>query len=455
MYGSMFDLRSMRKGWTAAAQRASSAPPILLSLGMAVAFVCWGCVDLTKPWERTGRLDAAGTGGLGGNGLTATGGGGQTITTFPSGLDGGNIVDGGGSDQAALGGSGDTAMPGAGGDSEVGSGGADGMSTGGTGEAWDAGSGGMGSTTPDVGLAVQTGGSGGVAIDGAGRSPSDLQVDSPADVPQDAPTDGVRGSGTADSGIADSGTADSRTDDARSGGTDGTTDAGVGIDGSLSAGLVAYYPCESATSAMLPDSSGHKNDGTLASGEGGAGTGPAYSFSGGEVGNALFLASANKGYLSVPPGILASAVEMTVSEWVYLKSNLSWQRIFDFGQDQNVDMVLLSNNNNTGRPRFAISLTGPSGAQVIDGPSAFPTGSWTHLAIVIGPSGGILYINGQQVGANSSLTLRPADLGNKPNNYFGRSQYATDPYLDGNLDEIRIYDRALTPAEISFLANGS
>jgi hypothetical protein len=167
------------------------------------------------------------------------------------------------------------------------------------------------------------------------------------------------------------------------------------------------------------------------------------------MGNALFLDSANKGYLSVPPGILASAVEMTVAQWVYLKSNPSWQRIFDFGQDQNVDMVFVSNNNNTGRPRFAISLTGQSGAQVIDGPSAFPTGIWTHLAIVIGPSGGILYINGQQVGANSSLTLRPADLGSTPNNYFGRSQYASDPYLDGNLDEIRIYDRALTPTEIS------
>jgi hypothetical protein len=346
------------------------------------------------------------------------------------------------------------------------------MSTGGTGEAWDAGSGGVGSTTPDVGFTVQTGGTGGVVIDGAGRSPSDLQVDSPADVPQDAPTGDARGSGTADSGTADSGTADSgtadsgtadsgtadsgtadsRTGDARSGGTDVTTDAGVGIDERLSAGLVAYYPCESATSAVLPDSSGHRNDGTLASGAG-AGTGTAYSFAGGEVGNALFLDSANKGYLSVPSGILASAVEMTVAQWVYLKSNPSWQRIFDFGQDQNVDMVFVSNNN--GRPRFAISLTGPSGAQVIDGPSAFPTGSWTHLAIVIGPSGGILYINGQQVGANSSLTLRPTDLGSTPNNYFGRSQYATDPYLDGNLDEIRIYDRALTPAEISALANSS
>jgi hypothetical protein len=460
MYGSMVDLKSMQRAGTAAARSASGGPPIWFSLGMAVVFMCSGCVDLAKPWERAGRLDAGGTGGLGGNGQTATGSGGQTVTTFPSGLDGGDIVDGGESDQAVLGGSGDTAMPGAGGNIEVGSGGADGRSTSGTGEAWDAGSGGVDSATPDDGLVVQTGGTGGDAIDGAGRSPNDLQVDSPADVPTgDArgtgtADSGKADSGTADSGTADTGTADSRTGDARSGETDGTTDASVGIDGRLSAGLVAYYPCESATNAVLPDSSGHKNDGTLASGAGAA-TGTACSFAGGEVGNGLFLDSANKGYLSVPSGILASAVEMTVAQWVYLKSNPSWQRIFDFGQDQNVDMVFVSNNNSTGRPRFAISLTGPSGAQVIDGPSAFPTGSWTHLAIVIGPSGGILYINGQQVGANSSLTLRPVDLGSTPNNFFGRSQYASDPYLDGNLDEIRIYDRALTPAEISALANGS
>jgi hypothetical protein len=159
--------------------------------------------------------------------------------------------------------------------------------------------------------------------------------------------------------------------------------------------------------------------------------------------------------LSLPPGILASAGEMTIAEWVYLKSNPSWQRIFDFGQDQNVDMVLVSNNNNAGQPRFAISLTGPNGAQVIDGPSALPTGIWVHLAVVIGRSGGILYVNGQQVGANSSMTLHPADLGSTPNNFFGRSQYASDPYLDGSLDEIRVYDRALTPAQISALAAGA
>jgi hypothetical protein len=53
------------------------------------------------------------------------------------------------------------------------------------------------------------------------------------------------------------------------------------------------------------------------------------------------------------------------------------------------------------------------------------------------------------------MSLHPSDLGSTPNNYFGRSQYASDPYLDGSLDEIRIYDRALTTAEISALAGGA
>ena len=446
----MVDLIAIRKVGTAAVRRASSCRPVWISLGMAVAFVCSGCVDLSRPWEGAGRLDAGGMGGLGGSGLAATGGEGGTVATFPSGLDGGGVVMDGEADQAALGGAGDTAAPGAGGDIEVGSGGVDGTPIGGTSGAWDAGSGGVGGTTPDVGIEVPTGGTGGVPTDGAGGSPSDLPMDALPDVPKDVPTGSGGRGGTGGSGTGGSGTGGSGT-----GGSGGASDASVDLDGGLSAGLIAYYPCEAATGTVLPDSSSHGNDGTLASGAGAAGTGPAYSFAGGELGNALVLSSANKGYLSAPPGILASAGEMTIAEWVYLKSNPSWQRIFDFGQDQNVDMVLVSNNNNTGRPRFAISLTGPSGAQVIDGPSALPTGIWAHLAVVIGPSGGILYVNGQQVGANSSMTLRPADLGSTPNNFFGRSQYASDPYLDGSLDEIRVYDRALTPAQISALAAGA
>jgi hypothetical protein len=46
-------------------------------------------------------------------------------------------------------------------------------------------------------------------------------------------------------------------------------------------------------------------------------------------------------------------------------------------------------------------------------------------------------------------------LGSTANNYIGRSQFSIDPYLEGSVDEFRIYNRALSPDEIQALANGS
>jgi hypothetical protein len=49
------------------------------------------------------------------------------------------------------------------------------------------------------------------------------------------------------------------------------------------------------------------------------------------------------------------------------------------------------------------------------------------------------------------MTLRPADLGSTPNNYIGRSQFSWDPYFDGDIDELRIYNRALSADAIKAL----
>lgn len=62
---------------------------------------------------------------------------------------------------------------------------------------------------------------------------------------------------------------------------------------------------------------------------------------------------------------------------------------------------------------------------------------------------GILYVNGVAVGTNSAMTLTPSSLGSTANNYIGRSQYSADPYLNGVLDEFRIYSVALSAPEIA------
>ncbi len=120
-------------------------------------------------------------------------------------------------------------------------------------------------------------------------------------------------------------------------------------------------------------------------------------------------------------------------------------------------MFVATTNNLTHVLRFTISVNGnASGAeQIVDGLAPLPTLAWHHVAAVLGSTGAVLYLDGVQVGANAAVTLRPADLGNTLNNYIGRSQFSADPYLDGDIDEFRVYDRALSAAEIQALATGS
>ena len=49
------------------------------------------------------------------------------------------------------------------------------------------------------------------------------------------------------------------------------------------------------------------------------------------------------------------------------------------------------------------------------------------------------------------MTLRPSDIGNTANNWIGRSAFSGDVYFAGLLDDFRIYNRALTAAEITML----
>jgi hypothetical protein len=232
--------------------------------------------------------------------------------------------------------------------------------------------------------------------------------------------------------------------------------SGIDAGGGLGEGLIAWYRCEapsSASSTLLPDATGHGHDGTLVTG---TGSDPGYSFATGKVGNALHLSYTKQGYVSLPAGLLANLCEVTIATWVYVNSNVNaWTRIWDFGQDTTSYMFLTPITNLDDFARFGISVSGNQHEQGIKATAAVPTLQWTHVALVLGPSGGTLYFNGVAVGTSTSISLRPADLGRTLNNYIGRSQFSDDPYLDANIDEFRIYNRALSPAEIQALASGS
>ena len=81
----------------------------------------------------------------------------------------------------------------------------------------------------------------------------------------------------------------------------------------------------------------------------------------------------------------------------------------------------------------------------------FDFGVYSYIAVTLGSAGGTLYIDGVPVAVNAAVALRPSDLGATTNNWIGRSSFAPDPYFTGQMDELRIWTRALSDAEIAAL----
>jgi O-glycosyl hydrolase len=168
------------------------------------------------------------------------------------------------------------------------------------------------------------------------------------------------------------------------------------------------------------------------------------SFSGGQ----LTLSSNLQQYVSLPTGIVSTLSNFTIAVWVRLNSGANWTRIFDFGNDTTTYMFLTPQNGSTSRVRFAITLSGPAGEQQINCNSSLSVGGWYQVAVTLNGNTGLLYLNGIPAGTNTAMTLKPSSLGSTANNYLGRSQWS-DPYLNGLIDEFRIYSVPLSAAEIA------
>jgi hypothetical protein len=213
-------------------------------------------------------------------------------------------------------------------------------------------------------------------------------------------------------------------------------------------GLAALYSMED----NVDDTSDNKLNGTLNGNanfvNSKAGFGKALSFDAGDGTN---------DYVDLPFGSLISTMSSgTFATWVYFaNTGTAWQRIFDFGNSSTTGYMFLTQYNTTaGRTRFAITQTGNAAGQeqVVNGPAALPIG-WHHLAVVIDGAAMTLrlYQDGIPV-ASGTTTVLPKDLGVTTNNWLGRSQYSTDPYFTGSIDDLRIFNRALSEGEVRYLA---
>ena len=152
-------------------------------------------------------------------------------------------------------------------------------------------------------------------------------------------------------------------------------------------------------------------------------------------------------YLDLRWSPTCGASGFTYEGWVWWESGRGYERIFDFGDHGGGSLLTLT-------PRFAAAnqMWGIVwvGGSVFDlsGAPPLPRWTWKHVALTFaGDRRMTVYVDG--VPQSTAVTpWRPADVGCRPNNWIGRSLFPADPYFGGLHDDIAIYGKALTAAQI-------
>ena len=195
-------------------------------------------------------------------------------------------------------------------------------------------------------------------------------------------------------------------------------------------GLVAAYSFDEGSGTTVSDSSGNGNNGTL--------TSTAWTSSA-VYGNALLFNGTNSLITINDSASLHLTTGMTLEAWVNpsVVSN-AWRDVIYKGNDN----YYLEATSGSNAPAGGATV---SGADVITlGTGSLTANAWSHLAFTYDGTTFRIYVNGALVASQSHAgtiltSANPLQIGG--DTLFGQ-------YFTGTIDEVRVYNQALTQAQI-------
>jgi autotransporter-associated beta strand protein len=171
-------------------------------------------------------------------------------------------------------------------------------------------------------------------------------------------------------------------------------------------------------------------------------------------GGQLVLDGTSGTYMELPPNLFngANATALTIEFWATFGVNSGFARVFDFGYTNvtggnvvGANYVAFTPNNGSGSHQILIdSASDPAFQQVTTAAGALD-GLTRHIACVIDSPNKTMsiYTNGVLESVNTNMTIGINSL-NDAFSYVGRSLFPNDPYLNGSIDELRIFKGALS-----------
>jgi hypothetical protein len=176
-------------------------------------------------------------------------------------------------------------------------------------------------------------------------------------------------------------------------------------------------------------------------------------------GNGQLVLDGCKGYVNLPNNLLKPLTNVTIVTWQKWKGGAAFERYFDFG-------VGVAEDNSTGQGSSYLAVAtygldqtklqlltrqGPTDSEESIRSFADMNDQLEHqvAAVFVSNSYAELFRDGTSLGR---VTINwPLSAINDVNEWIGRSQWANDHTFNGNVNEFRIYDQALTPCAIQAL----
>jgi hypothetical protein len=200
--------------------------------------------------------------------------------------------------------------------------------------------------------------------------------------------------------------------------------------------LVAAYSFNEGNGTTVADTSGHGLTGTI--------SGATWTTQG-RFGNALSF-NGTDAWVTVPSNSVLNLTDlMTLEAWVYPTAQGGLWRNVLIKERPGGEVYNLYSNTDAAVPAvFAVRSAAPNAPVGSAGVSAIPLNAWTHLAVTYDGAQLRLFVNGTPVGSQpmtGSMVTSTGALRIGGNSVWGE-------YFQGEIDEVRIYNRALTQAEI-------
>lgn len=213
--------------------------------------------------------------------------------------------------------------------------------------------------------------------------------------------------------------------------------AGAPAQAAVDDGLVLKYNLTEPTGTVAEDTSGNGRNGAI-------------SGDASRLGDEGLQLGGTNAHVRLPNDVMRGLDSITVSTDVKLASDQATPYfIWGLGNTSNGtgNGYLFTTGNSY---RTSIASGNWSTEQTANAGRDLARGAWKTITYTLAGGTAVLYEDGVEVARRSGVTITPGSIGGGSTtaNYLGRSVYSGDKYLKGQVRDFRIYNRALSAAEV-------